>query len=101
MKKPIKLSLKEWSEIFYALDSKAMQLRNGDFGDSDDDCDVYVWASQLEAIMKKIGEDGRNMVSAKEIAVETMKCNHQAVDALMHVVAREVSGGRIRHAKTK
>jgi hypothetical protein len=81
MRKPPKLSLAEWSEIYYALESKAMQLRNGDYGESDDDCDVDVWACQLEAIAEKIGEDGRNMVSAKEFATAELKCRHQAVDA--------------------
>ncbi len=72
MKTPIKLSLAEWSEIYYALDTKAMQLRNGDFGESDEDCDVDAWADHLDRIAETIGEDGRNMYPEREVPDERL-----------------------------
>lgn len=67
--KPV-LTPEDWVEIWAALDSKAMQLRNGDFGESDDDCDVDRWAAHLERIMEKIGEDGARMYHGREVPDE-------------------------------
>lgn len=51
----------DWVEIWSALESKSMQLRNGDYGESDENCDVDEWADHLDRIILKIGEDGCNM----------------------------------------
>lgn len=58
----MQLSTEDWVEIWCALSSKAHQLRNGDFGESDGDCDVEGWAAHLESIMERIGEDGEHAV---------------------------------------
>ncbi len=56
-----KLTAEDWVEIYYALESRSMQLRNGDFGESDEDCDVDAWADHIDRISEKIGEDGAKM----------------------------------------
>ena len=57
MKKPT-LTVCDWEEIWSALQTKAGQLENGDFGESDEDCNVHEWAKHLLEIMNKIGDDG-------------------------------------------
>ncbi len=66
------LSPEDCVEIWSALGSKSMQLRNGDYGESDDDCDVEVWADHLDRIAETIGEDGRNMYPKKGVPDERL-----------------------------
>ncbi len=66
------LTAEDWVEIAEALYSKSMQLRNGDFGESDEDCDVDAWADHLDKIIDKIGEDGQNMYPQGEVPHERL-----------------------------
>ncbi len=71
-----RLTPEDWVEIWSALESKSMQLRNGDYGESDEDCDVDEWADHLDRIAEKIGEDGRNMYPEKGVPDERL--HHKA-----------------------
>ncbi len=69
--KPV-LTPEDWVEIAAALDSKSMQLRNGDYGVHVEDCDVDAWADHLYRISEKIGEDGCNMYPEKGVPDERL-----------------------------
>lgn len=46
----------EWSEIYYALDSKASALERGEYDGPDDDVDPDEWASELRGMMARIAK---------------------------------------------
>lgn len=61
----VKLTREQWAEIYYALDSKAGLIENGDYGacDHGEDCTEQcdeTWVKDLRAIMAAIGPDGSN-----------------------------------------
>ena len=47
-----------WMEIYYALDTKIYDVRNGGYEEEDDSGFLNEWADQLTRIMKTIGPDG-------------------------------------------
>jgi hypothetical protein len=62
------LSREDWAEIYYALDTKAKLIEDGEYGccehketpdggDCPEDCDGE-WLRHLQAVMDKIGPDG-------------------------------------------
>ena len=53
------LTKEDWVEIYYALDSKAAGIKNGEY--SADKKHARQWSSHLREIMTKIGPDGENM----------------------------------------
>jgi hypothetical protein len=57
---PIFLSASDWSEIYYALDSKAQAVRDGHYDGLADDSETQKkrWIAHLRDIKKKIGPDG-------------------------------------------
>lgn len=67
-----RLTPDDWVEIWSALDNKSTQLRNGDYGESDEDCDVDAWADHIDRILEKIGEDGANMYPSREVPDERL-----------------------------
>lgn len=73
-----RLTPEDWVEIWSALESKSMQLRNGDFGESDENCDVDAWADHLDRITAKIGEDGCNMYPEGEVPNERVHKAHKS-----------------------
>jgi hypothetical protein len=54
----ISLTLEDWSEIYYALETKSLVLRQGSYGAEDKPGDDAQWLAQIEAIRRKIGPDG-------------------------------------------
>jgi hypothetical protein len=55
----IGLTREDWCEIYYALKLKSRALTRGEYGNEDylgQDAD---WLAHLDAILKKIGPDGR------------------------------------------
>jgi hypothetical protein len=55
----ISLRREDWCEIYYALELKSRTLRNGHFGTEDYNGQDADWITQLDAIIEKIGPDGR------------------------------------------
>ncbi len=54
----IGLSRDDWSEIFYALESKSLAVRQGQYGSEDAaDADAK-WIAHLDELRQKIGPDG-------------------------------------------
>jgi hypothetical protein len=53
------LTKEDWVEIYYALDSKAKAVKDGEY--TGDKAHARRWASHLREIMTKIGPDGENM----------------------------------------
>ena len=54
----ISLTREDWSEIYYALESKALALKHGKFGAEDFSGQDSEWISHLEALRQTIGPDG-------------------------------------------
>ena len=54
----IRLTRKDWTEIYYALETKALALKRGDYAPEDELGQDAVWIAHLEAIKRKIGSDG-------------------------------------------
>jgi hypothetical protein len=59
----MKLSNEDWTEIYYALDAKRQQVSG-----HRDPLQIE-WASHLDALMEKIGPDGRNMWDLDKLAI--------------------------------
>lgn len=55
----ITLTREDWCEIYYALQLKLRALRKGKYGTEDDVGQDANWITHLDAIIKKIGPDGR------------------------------------------
>jgi hypothetical protein len=56
--RPVTLSKEDWGEIFYALYTKAHDIRAGEYGEEDEPGDHHNWPAWLERIMNAIGPDG-------------------------------------------
>jgi hypothetical protein len=56
--RPVVLTVDEWIEIYYALDTKVYDIRDGKYDEEDDPEFPNQWAGQLERIMRTIGPDG-------------------------------------------
>ena len=54
----IKMTRKDWAEIYYALDTKTLAVRRGEYAREDEHRQDAVWIAHLEAIKQKIGTDG-------------------------------------------
>lgn len=56
---PVKLRLKDWEEIYAALDHKRSRLERGEYGPMDDpEVDVLAWIAHVNWILTAIGPDG-------------------------------------------
>jgi hypothetical protein len=55
----ISLTREDWCEIYYALELKSRELGKGRYGNEDYIGQDADWVTHLDAIMKKIGPDGR------------------------------------------
>jgi hypothetical protein len=54
----ISLTREDWSEIFYALESKALAVRRGHYGSEEaTDADAK-WIAHLDELRQMIGPDG-------------------------------------------
>jgi hypothetical protein len=54
----IKLTQEDWAEIYYALDTKTLAVRRGDYGPEDVLSRDAAWIAHREAIKERIGSDG-------------------------------------------
>ncbi len=54
----IRLTRKDWAEIYYALETKWLGLRQGKYGREDRARQDAEWIAHLEAVMQTIGPDG-------------------------------------------
>jgi hypothetical protein len=54
----IRLTRNDWVEIYYALDTKLLALRQGNYSPEDILGQDDAWLVHLEKIKKKIGVDG-------------------------------------------
>lgn len=53
-----KLTTADWSEVYYALESKALDIEEGRYGPDDGPGDSEEWAAHLREIMAKIEASG-------------------------------------------
>jgi hypothetical protein len=56
----IGLSRDDWSEIFYALESKSLAVRQGQYGSEDAADADSKWIAHLDELRQKIGPDGES-----------------------------------------
>ena len=54
----VRLTKRDWAEIYYALDTKVRELGNGRFGEETEPRQDARWATHLKKLMRKIGPDG-------------------------------------------
>jgi hypothetical protein len=54
----ITLTPKDWSEIYYALESKSQALRQGKYRPEEEPGQDDEWVAHIDAIRAKIGPDG-------------------------------------------
>ena len=54
----IKLTREDWAEIYYALDTKTLAVKRGEYAPEDSLGQDTAWIAHIEAIKKKIGSDG-------------------------------------------
>jgi hypothetical protein len=54
----IRLTREDWCEIYYALDTKSLVLKQGKYGTEVEPGQDARWITHLEAIRRKIGPDG-------------------------------------------
>ncbi|MGP0085628.1 MAG: hypothetical protein ACLP0B_18695 [Steroidobacteraceae bacterium] len=54
----IRLTREDWSEIYYALETKSLALRQGEYGPEDEPGQDVGWITHLEAVKQTIGPDG-------------------------------------------
>ncbi len=54
----ISLTREDWSEIYYALETKSLALRQGKYGPEDEPGQDAEWINHIEAVIEKIGPDG-------------------------------------------
>ncbi|HVN91219.1 MAG TPA: hypothetical protein VMT61_15515 [Candidatus Binataceae bacterium] len=66
----LKLTHDDWAEIYYALESKLDELRQGRLGNELEKGEDKKWVLHLEAIKKLIGPDGS---SAAFLGVASVK----------------------------
>jgi len=55
----IKLREEDWREIYYAIELKSQALRHRKYGSEDYAGQDAAWIAHLDAILRKIGPDGR------------------------------------------
>ena len=55
----IKLRHEDWREIYYAIELKSRALRQRKYGTGDYAGQDAAWIAHLDAILRKIGPDGR------------------------------------------
>lgn len=60
----IKLIREDWAEIYYALDTKSLAVRQGKYAPEDAPGQDAAWIAHIEAIKKKIGSDGSTAADA-------------------------------------
>jgi hypothetical protein len=56
----ISLTREDWSEIFYALESKSLAVRRGQYGFEDASGVDSEWMAHLDELRQRIGPDGAN-----------------------------------------
>ena len=66
----ISLTREDWSEIYYALETKSLALRQGRYGPEDKPGQDAEWIAHIEAVKQTIGPDG---ASAAHEGVERSK----------------------------
>ncbi len=54
----ISLTREDWSEIYYALETKSLALRQGKYEPEGEPGQDGEWITHLEAVREKIGPDG-------------------------------------------
>ena len=54
----ITLTRKDWAEIYYALETKSVALRQGKYRPEDKARDDAEWIAHIEAVKEAIGPDG-------------------------------------------
>jgi len=54
----INLTREDWAEIYYALETKLLALRQGKYGSEDAPGQDAKWIAHIEAVMQNIGADG-------------------------------------------
>jgi len=54
----IRLTRKDWAEIYYALETKSLALRQGKYGSENKVREDAEWLAHLEALKQAIGPDG-------------------------------------------
>ncbi|MGH7814360.1 MAG: hypothetical protein ACREQI_10215 [Candidatus Binataceae bacterium] len=54
----IDLTREDWTEIYYALETKSLALRQGNMGPEDRPGQDAEWIAQIEEIKQAIGPDG-------------------------------------------
>ena len=54
----INMTPEDWAEIYYALDTKSLALRQGMYDPETEPGETAKWIAHLERIKKKIGPDG-------------------------------------------
>ena len=54
----ITLTRKDWAEIYYALETKSLALRQGKYRPEDKSRQDAEWIAHLEAVKEAIGPDG-------------------------------------------
>lgn len=54
----IRLTRDDWSEIFYALESKVLAVRQGQYGAEEAASADAKWIAHLDRLRQKIGPDG-------------------------------------------
>jgi hypothetical protein len=54
----ISLTREDWSEIYYALETKSLALRQGKYRPENEPGQDAEWIAHLDALREKIGPDG-------------------------------------------
>lgn len=57
------LTKSDWEEIYYAVDGKMRDIMAGKYGPEDEPGQDGEWVAHLNAILEKIGPDGKRMVA--------------------------------------
>ena len=66
----VQLSPEDWTEIYYALQSKLAALEAGNYGEDDVDCDIEKWKLHLGSVIEKIGDDAEHAIGLGITPVE-------------------------------
>jgi hypothetical protein len=54
----INLTQEDWAEIYYALETKSLVIRQGRYDPADSPGQNIAWIAHLDALLEKIGPDG-------------------------------------------
>jgi hypothetical protein len=54
----INLTQEDWAEIYYALETKSLAVRQGKYNPEDSPGQNAEWITHLDALIEKIGPDG-------------------------------------------